>query len=184
MKLIIKPSVPAVTKQAEVVKATIPPKANPPPLSLPGKTLPVKTKKDLPEDISEEDIERLAAEMEEMNRALKNKNGSGYDLSSTPSRKDLTWTNDFKAWGDKRGFKYEVLEFSDNRMDLYKQESGTVQLRLCIVRAYNHFNLGFYFNIGSVGYPKSVDFSMIRKAKVIDALNYMYNALSLFDEKE
>ncbi len=181
MKLIIN----VAPKKQEAAKPVTPPKANPPPISLPGKTLSLKPKKDLPEDISEADIERLAAEMEEMNRALKGKNPGGYDLTSpTPSRKDLSWTDLFKAWGDKRGFKYEILEFSDNRMDLYKQDASITQLRLCIIRTYNHFNLGFYFNIGSAGYPKSIDFSMISKSKAIEALNYMYNALSLFEEKE
>lgn len=180
MQLILKPLTPAVKKDPPA-----PPKANPPPLSLPGKTLPLKAKAKLEDDISEEAIARMAAEMQSMEKALKKKKGvSDIDTDFPTSKKDLTWTQEFIAWGEKKGFKYEANDFSDLRMDLYKQDSNIQQLRLCIIRTYNHFNIGFYFNIGTAGYPKSLDFHMIRKAKAIDALNYMYNALSLFDEKE
>ncbi len=185
MKLIIKPTIIAKPLVQEKLDLKPPQKISlPAPTILPGKTFALKPKK-LMDDISEEDIERLAQEMEETARALKGKKGLRPDiLMPIGSRKDLTWTEQFKEWGEKRGFKYDGEDLSDMRMDLYRQDVNITQLRLCIIRNCNHFNLGFYFNLGEAGYPKSLDFFMIRKARVMDALNYMYNALSLFDEKE
>lgn len=177
MKLFIKPLPAVVSPKAEISKkpAFIPEKLTVPALKTP--------KINLKEDISEEDLERLAAEMEETAKLLKEKKGIDTDLTSSKKEKDTAWTIQFKNWGEKRGFKCDLSDFSEHRIDLYKEDAGFTQWRICIVRSYTTFNFGFYFNISSGGYPKSLEFSGIYKDKSVEALGYMYKALVLFEDK-
>lgn len=157
-------------------------KAKPAPVSIPEKpkvTVTVKPKLALPDSISDDDLEALQQQILNVAKELKEKKGIVLDPKEI--KKDTTWANDFKTWLSKRGFRFDPSDLSDLRVDFYKEEENNYQWRICIVRSYTTYNFGFYFNIFAGGHPRSLEFHGVDKANAIKALEYMYNALSLFE---